>query len=151
MVLTERVERLESIEEIKVLKARYFRYVDEKRWDDLAKLFTDPAQFRFPGLGAFDDLHEGIAAVRGALDQATTVHHGHTPEIVVESANRATGIWAMHDYVIWPDAADKIDYPDEFQKGLRGYGHYHEEYRRIDGEWRIKSLALTRLHLEPIA
>ncbi len=28
---------------------------------------------------------------------------------------------------------------------LRGYGHYHETYEKIDGQWRIKSSKLTRL------
>ncbi|MFL6084784.1 MAG: nuclear transport factor 2 family protein, partial [Mycobacterium sp.] len=28
---------------------------------------------------------------------------------------------------------------------LRGYGHYHETYEKIDGQWRITSSKLTRL------
>lgn len=31
---------------------------------------------------------------------------------------------------------------------MRGYGHYHETYRRIDGEWRIATLRLTRLAVD---
>jgi hypothetical protein len=27
----------------------------------------------------------------------------------------------------------------------RGYGHYDEEYRRVDGEWKIASMRLTRI------
>ena len=28
---------------------------------------------------------------------------------------------------------------------LVGYGHYHETYEKIDGQWRIKTSKLTRL------
>jgi hypothetical protein len=28
---------------------------------------------------------------------------------------------------------------------LHGYGHYHETYEKLDGEWRIKTMKLTRL------
>jgi len=33
-------------------------------------------------------------------------------------------------------------------RALHGYGHYHETYRKIDGEWRIQSMKLTRLRLD---
>jgi hypothetical protein len=32
--------------------------------------------------------------------------------------------------------------------GFVGYGHYHEEYRKVEGDWRIARLRLTRLHVE---
>lgn len=35
-------------------------------------------------------------------------------------------------------------------RGFTGYGHYEEEYRREDGEWKIAFLRLTRLKLNPI-
>ena len=31
---------------------------------------------------------------------------------------------------------------------LEGYGHYHETYAKVDGEWRIASSTLTRLHMD---
>ena len=31
---------------------------------------------------------------------------------------------------------------------LRGAGHYHEEYAREGGRWRIRRTRLTRLRLE---
>ena len=31
---------------------------------------------------------------------------------------------------------------------LDGYGHYHETYEKADGEWRIASSKLTRLHTD---
>ncbi len=31
---------------------------------------------------------------------------------------------------------------------LEGYGHYHETYEKVGGEWRIASSTLTRLHMD---
>jgi hypothetical protein len=31
---------------------------------------------------------------------------------------------------------------------LDGYGHYHETYEKVSGDWRIKSSKLTRLHMD---
>jgi hypothetical protein len=30
-------------------------------------------------------------------------------------------------------------------KSMVGWGHYTETYERVDGEWKIKTLVLTRL------
>ena len=50
----------------------------------------------------------------------------------------------MFDYVEWP-AAD-----DGTRAGLNGYGHYHEQYVREDGEWRIAHTRLERLRIDPL-
>jgi hypothetical protein len=59
------------------------------------------------------------------------------PEIDVTSETTATGIWALHDIVIWPG-----------RMRLDGHGHYHETYEKVDGAWLIKSSKLTRLHMD---
>ncbi|SFS54202.1 nuclear transport factor 2 family protein [Paenibacillus sp. BC26] len=41
--LEERLQRLEDTEQIKQLKARYFRFVDEKKWTEIGNLFTADA------------------------------------------------------------------------------------------------------------
>jgi hypothetical protein len=73
-----------------------------------------------------------VATNRKLLAEVPTVHHGHMPEITLTGATTATGIWAMMDIVKLGD-------------GFRGYGHYHEEYVKIGGRWRIRRLRLTRL------
>lgn len=47
----------------------------------------------------------------------------------------ATGIWAMVDMVKLGD-------------GFTGYGHYHDEYRKVDGEWKISKTHLKRTLIE---
>ena len=31
---------------------------------------------------------------------------------------------------------------------MRGFGHYRETYRKVDGQWRIATLDLTRLRVD---
>jgi hypothetical protein len=40
---------------------------------------------------------------------------------------------------------DRVELP---QLVLHGFGHYHEEYARQDGTWRIRRLRLERLRMD---
>jgi len=80
--------------------------------------------------------------MRGAANFVSS-HHGHMPEIDITGEDSAFAIWAMSDVVRFKS--------NPTTAGLNGFGHYHEWYRKIDGNWRIKKLRLTRLLLEPIA
>ncbi len=129
---------LDEIEAIKQLKARYFRLMDTKQWEAFGELFTVDAT-----LSASPDPNEGFSGrdeivrrVRSVLRDARTVHHGHMPEIALTGEDTATGIWAMYDFVELP------------QLVLHGWGHYHEEYAKQHGAWRIRRLLLTRLRLD---
>jgi hypothetical protein len=141
-------ETLAAIEAIKALKARYFRAMDTKDWAAFEAVFTSDATMDVSGeLGEADGdagIIRGNAAIRafvqGAIDTVTTVHHGHMPEIEVESPARARGIWAMEDQLQWPEGAPI--------RSMHGFGHYHETYERYDGRWLIASLRLTRLRVD---
>ena len=134
------LRRLADIEEIKQLKARYFRYADLKMWDEWGRLFTPDVHLEIDGR-VVDDPAEMVRTASGFLGNAITVHRGFMPEIDITGPDAATGIWSMEDYLVFPEK-------DGLPQGLRGYGHYHEQYRKIDGEWRISSLRLDRLKLE---
>ena len=127
----------DAIEDIKRLKARYCRCHDTKDWPGLRAVFTDDlvADSTEAGGRVVDGADAFIAFLQEVLAGATTVHQGHMPEIELTSPTTATGIWALHDIVIWPT-------------GLRldGHGHYHETYARTDAGWRIATSRLTRLH-----
>ena len=60
----EPVRRLQAVEEIKRLKARYCRFVDLNRREDLRHLFTDDIVFEFQGWkkGRGADTFAGSAA-----------------------------------------------------------------------------------------
>jgi hypothetical protein len=136
--LEEGLARLQAVEDIKLLKARYFRYLDLHWWEELRRLFTDDARFDIGESSSKPATPEDfLNSVTGHLGTAMTVHHGHMPEIVIVDAEHAHGIWAMFDLV---EPASTSGYPV-----LTGFGHYTEEYRRVDGQWRIVLLRLTRL------
>jgi hypothetical protein len=48
----------------------------------------------------------------------------------------------MQDVVVWPEGVAR---PIPGVHSLTGFGHYHETYSLVAGEWRIASLRLTRL------
>jgi uncharacterized protein (TIGR02246 family) len=130
---------VDDIEAIRQLKARYFRTMDTKDWAAMRRVFTDDVVMDTTAAGG--NLMEGadqfLAFLQEALGEAVTVHQGHMPEIELTSATTATGIWALHDIVIWPSGMR-----------LDGYGHYHETYEKGADGWQIKSSTLTRLHTD---
>ena len=60
------------------------------------------------------------------------------PIIDLHGENEASAIWAMQDYVQVGD------------RTFKGYGHYHERYRRENGVWKISSWKLTRLRVDTL-
>lgn len=80
------------------------------------------------------------AFTRRAVETVQTVHHGHTPEIELTSANSARGVWAMEDKLRWPEGSPL--------RSLHGYGHYHETYEHIDRRWYIKTTTRARLWVD---
>ena len=139
--------QLVEIEAIKQLKARYFRLMDQKQWDEWADLFTLDAVLEAaddaPGAGPVRGRDAIVANVSTVMERIRTVHHGHMPEIEITGPDTARGVWAMTDYVEWPEQ-------DGRRVGIKGYGHYVEEYVREDGEWRIARSRLERLRVDPL-
>ena len=134
--LEARVRALEDIEAIRALKARYWRFVDGKRWDDLADCFTDDVVLEVEPTASYPAMRvEGrgklIRHLEKTLGSAITVHQGHNAEIEITGSDTARGIWPLYDRI--PDMA------------FEGWGHYEEEYLREGGRWWIKRTRLTRL------
>jgi hypothetical protein len=137
------IEKLEAIEAIKQLKARYFRTLDTKDWEGFRNVLTDDVVIDTtadaggePSTGA----DAFIPRLVEAIGPATTVHHGHTPEIEITSPTTARGVWAMEDLIRWP--------PGGPISAMHGWGHYSESYIKLPEGWRISSLTLTRLRVD---
>jgi uncharacterized protein (TIGR02246 family) len=130
---------VDDIEAIKQLKARYFRTMDTKDWTGMRQLFTDQVVMDTTdsGGGVVTGADTFVAFLEQTLAEAVTVHHGHMPEITLTSSSTASGVWALHDEIVWPDGMS-----------MRGDGHYHETYEVVGGEWRIASSTLTRLRMD---
>lgn len=131
-------ETLPAIESIKQLKARYCRYLDTKDWAAWRTIFADDfvSDTSEAGGKLIAGADEFVAFTRRALGRPTqpTAHQVHTPEIELTSATTARGIWALQDVVRFGPGVTLV-----------GYGHYHETYEIIAGQWLIKSSKLTRL------
>lgn len=127
---------LVDIEAIKQLKARYCRLLDTKDWAAWRTLFADDFLSDTSPAGGkkIHGADEFVAFTRKSLRNQATVHQVHAPEIELTSPTTARGVWALEDVVRFGPGVN-----------LRGYGHYHETYEKIGGQWRFKSSTLTRL------
>jgi len=141
------LNELSAIEEIKQLKSKYFRMMDGKNWQAWRTVFSDDMVL---DVDATVPDQQGnviktptqtgatavVAFVSDLLKDMKTVHHGHMFEITLTSETTAEGVWAMEDIVESPNGK------------LQGYGHYHEKYIKINGQWYIQYSHLTRLRLD---
>ena len=153
------LQRLLDIEDIRGLKARYFRCMDTKDWEGLAKVFAPDAVFDLrevssvrnpltgewaPPYGGESAVHRGHANVlkmiRDAVEHRVTIHHGHMGEIEITGDTSARGIWAMEDIVGNAPGDEPID--------MHGFGHYHDTYVRLADGWAILTTKITRLALK---
>ena len=135
------LEELRAIEEIKRLKARYCRFVDLNHRDLLRDLFTDDIAYEFQGWKKGQGADSFAGSAKEFADRLS-FHRVSMPDIEVLSETRARGIWAMVDIIEYPTSPEKT--------GFRGYGYYHEEYRKVDGSWKISSLLLIRHRIEDL-
>lgn len=139
--LESRLRRLEDIEAISQLKYRYWRFLDLKRWDELAALFMPDATvcyssgtYEFAGVAAIMKfLTESLSRERGSV----TIHHGHHPEIAVDG-DTATGIWALYNYM----------YNVKENRGIRIGAYYEDRYVRAAGEWKFAHIGYQSLFHE---
>ncbi|MCL2534815.1 MAG: nuclear transport factor 2 family protein [Nocardiaceae bacterium] len=146
-------EQLLAIEEIKKVFSARLRVMDTKQWDQYGPLHTEDVVTEtwggLPGdkqptangqsnrASGREHLTNSIRGMLGSSTHVTTAHHAHTPEITLTSDTTATGIWAMEDELWWTNG--------DVEEHLHGYGHYHEEYRKVEGKWLISYRKLTRL------
>jgi len=131
------MDELREIEAIKRLKYRYFRCLDQKKWDELKDCFIEAACSAYgDGKFSFTGRDEIMRFLIDALGRPTilTAHTGHHPEIDLTGGDSAVGTWALEDRVI--DMEHKVT--------IRGAGFYHDEYVKVDGQWKLKSTGYQR-------
>lgn len=123
-------------------KAKYCRFVDTKQWKDLATLLVEEPRLRFFDtegalLYEFDSTEKWIGVMKDYLKGAQTIHQVHNSEIEIISDNEVRAIWSMEDYLILAEGEGR-------PASQHGYGHYHEIWRLVEGNWRIADIALYR-------
>lgn len=120
------LERMIALEDIFRLKGRRDRALDTKDWETYISLHVPEHVSENEGEQPRRGARENAQGVARILEGILTVHHGHTPEIVFESATSARGVWGMEDLLF--DAQSK-------RLLLHGFGFYHERYEKRDGQW----------------
>jgi uncharacterized protein (TIGR02246 family) len=140
MSTEQQLQALTDLEAIRLLRARYTRAIDTKDWELYGECLAEDAQLHTDG-GTQVGRDTIVAGVSAALAGAVTVHHLHQPEIELTGPDTATGVWAMNDVVDFTRDGVSVF-------GLRGYGHYRDEYRRTAEGWKIATCSLTRLRVD---
>jgi SnoaL-like domain len=132
------IERLSALREIELLKARRDRAADTKDWGLYESLHAPDHVSENGDYGRWTSAAEMIANTRKSMQNLTTLHHSHTPEIEFVSSEKATGIWAMEGLSVWQQ--DGVDH------WFQAFGHYHEVYEKRDGSWLFTWRKLTYYH-----
>jgi SnoaL-like domain len=130
--LEKRVQRLEDIEAIKKLKHKTWRYYDTKNAEELLELFTDDIKISTAPPASHE--LQGKEALAKTLEQDFAVslasHQGHGPVIDLTSDTTATAYWSIDEWYYYLDRGVE----------WRAKGFYIDEYAKIDGEWKVRSL-----------
>ena len=131
------VDTLIELEQIKRLKYAYFRCLDQKRWDEMATLFTEDAVAAYSnGKYTFEGRDNIVAFMSKNMsrDAFHTSHRVHHPEIDLLGPTEATGTWAMED----------VNVDTEYDFYLTGAGFYEDRYVKMDGAWLLAHTGYKR-------
>jgi len=132
---------LVELRQIERLKYAYCRCLDQKRFDELAELFTVDATASYGG-GARElagrDAIAGWLRKSMASTSMLTSHQVSQPEIELVGPDEATGTWALQDVVVLVD----------LRLVVRGASFYEDRYAKVDGRWLIRHTGYRRLFEE---
>ena len=129
--LEQRITRIEDLEAIKQLKARYCEICDDNHnAERITSIFTEDAIWEGRGIGKA----QGHAEIKALFEnfQKTISYSQHmvlNPIIEIEEIT-ATGIW----YFFGPFTFV------ENNQAMWQAARYKEDYKKIDGVWKIKHL-----------
>lgn len=127
--------------ELSMLKSRHLRALDSGAWDQYAALLTEDFALDIsdrtgiPVMQGRDLIVNQISASIGAV---TSVHQAHSPQFTVKSESEIEVVWAMQDRIARGDG----------QPSTSGYGHHHDRWVKLDGNWQLAEQRLTRLHID---
>ena len=128
--LARRITVLEDIEAIRQLKHRYFFFCDRKRPADVLGCFA-PGEVRidYGRIGQYAnaaDMVEVFTAL-ACQEHIVEMHHAQNDQIEILDATRAAATWGLYYFM--------INTRERTVTQLGGY--YLDEYRKIDGQWKI--------------
>ena len=134
MDLEARVQRLEDIEAIKQLKALYCEICDDDHNPDrIVTIFTEDGVWEGRGVGKAQGHGELRQLFEGFQKMMSFSQHMTMNPRIDVNGDLATGTWYFFG-------------PFRFYEGNQAKWQatrYHEEYARVDGNWKIKHLKLA--------
>lgn len=127
-------------------KAQYC-FIDTRSWDALKGLLADDLNVSFYGVdGALAFSCSGreqfLSATMSFLEGSNSSHVVANAELSQREDGDVTAVWAMRDYVVHLPTDDRPG------SAFRGYGHYYEVWRQVDGAWLMTRLELRRSLVE---
>ena len=146
------IEKLYAINETREVMARYVRFADEKKFKELASLFTPTGTFTPLKVNGdvwirMEGREEIAKIVSAGVGQAVAIHHLFSYETEILTPTTAHSVISMEDRVIHPD--DEVLPKNETAfRTLHGFGHYHVDFVKAEGTWYIAKLVLTRLKMD---
>lgn len=132
--LEDRLHELEAKEAIRQLRGEYCYRADARDWEAWADVFTDDGRIEVDQLGTFEGREEIIQFGEEviAAEYQWFSHMVHNGVIDVDG-DEATGTWYFE--------VPRVSKQTLLNEGEAGWlqGQYDEEYRLVDGEWKISS------------
>lgn len=126
-------QRLQDIEAIRQLKARYLNACDRQDPEAVRDCFAQGEVIidmsYFGQCQNRDEFVDGIFVPRGCHEYVLDMHHCSNSEIEICSDGEGRGTWALN--------YRNINTRDRTLTLLSAM--YHDEYRKIDGQWKIIS------------
>ena len=138
--LEERITALEDMEAIKKVHFTYCYLMDARKADEVAELFAPGARIDFPGVGGGGTKAEIARFYREVLPSVYPflMHNNHNSIVEVEG-NKGRGKW----YLQVSATHGKTD------RAMWIAGVYNNEYSKINGQWKIQSMAVTNIYGTP--
>lgn len=144
------LETLLNKQEITELRLGYAAHIDRRDFDSLEALFTEDAVCDFgPSFGApwvgrsqIRANYESVMASAGGEFDA--LHVVTNPWITLDGADTAHGRWYLLDLLTRQKPVTGMETPGGHANPLLFLGIYEDDYRRVDGVWKI---AHVRLHI----
>lgn len=137
---------LVEIEALKQMMAKYARFGDTQNWEEFAKLFTADMVYSVeampraskdaPQAATIEGLDSFVGGMSTLLVGMQTAHDMYLPEITLTGPDTASATWGIHDLVKSPVCI------------FNGYGHIHQQYVKVDGEWKITRSHTSRTFVE---
>ena len=139
-------DQLADIEDLKQVMARYARYGDTQNWEEFSKLFTEDLVYSVeampratkdaPQSATIEGRDAFIGGMGELLKGVQTCHNMYLPDITITGPTTATATWGLHDLVRLPTCV------------FNGYGHIHQDYVKVDGQWKITKSHTSRLFVD---